>query len=66
MKIYFAGSRLDSDHEKHISILSGRRLYTYAECLPSHMAYKSIMVVFSLIRERSGYEDIPRIHGSLE
>jgi len=57
MKIYF---------EKHISILSGRRLYTYAECLPSHMAYKLIMVVFSLIREGLGYEDILCIHGSLE
>jgi len=66
MKIYFAGSRLNSDHEKHISILFGRRLYTYVEYLSSHMIYKLIMVVFSLIREGSGYEDIPCIHGSLE
>ena len=66
MKIYFAGTRLHNDHEKHISIMCGRRLYSYVACLPSHMAYKSIMGVFSLIREGSGYEDIPCIHGSLE
>ena len=57
MKIYF---------EKLISIISGRRLYTYVEYLPSHMVYESIMVVFSLIREESGYEDILCIHCSLE
>lgn len=66
MKIYFAGSRLNSDHEKHISILFGRRLYTYAEYLPSHVVYKLIIMVFSLIGEGLGYEDIPCIHGSLE
>jgi hypothetical protein len=46
MKIYFAGSRLNINHEKNISFLSKRRLFSFFETFPDHMAHKSVRMMF--------------------
>lgn len=57
MKVYFAGSCVNKQHERHCTKLCKKRLLSYFETTDNHMASDSVRSIFRMLKRRASLNE---------